>query len=213
MIKPMDVLHRFVGTSDKTIRSALKEKLNQVHRGEEHYTIIEELGLTHGTARVDMVVVNGSIHGYELKSDLDTLQRLPDQMKIYNSVLDKMTLVVGKTHLHEAIRLIPDWWGVMIAKPENQKVSLMTLREASDNPDKSSLAIAQLLWRNEALGILEELEAAEGLRSKPRHLIYQRLIETIGDQESLCDRVRTRLFERFSQEGWRVDRQLLQDDD
>ena len=211
MMNSMIALPLSTSTNDRLIRSALKEELNNTHRS-EHYTIIEELGLSHGTARVDMVVVNGLIHGYELKSDLDTLQRLPGQMKVFNSVLDKVTLVVGKKHLHEAIKLIPTWWGVMIAKiPESDgTLSLITLRDASDNPNKDSLAIAQLLWRNEALSILEELEAAKGLRSKPRQLIYQKLVEAVEDQQFLCDRVRDRLFNR---EGWRSEIPLLQDGD
>jgi hypothetical protein len=204
MINPMNAPVA-ANTSDKLIRLTLRDTLATTHKG-EHYTVIEELGLAHGTARVDMVVVNGLIHGYELKSDLDTLQRLPEQMKVYNSVLDRMTLVVGKKHLHDAIKLVPDWWGITIAKMpgRNGEVSLLVLREAQNNPDKDSLAIAQLLWRNEALSILEELESADGFRSKSRDVIYRKLVEAI-DQQSLCDRVRDRLFNR---QGWRSGKPL-----
>ncbi len=194
----MTVLSIGTNTNDRIIREGLRRELAGC-------TIIEELGLRHGTVRVDMVVVDeqkGSIHGYELKSDLDTLQRLPEQMKVYNVTLDRVTLVVGKRHLHEAIKLIPNWWGVMVAKIPNgsDEVTLMTLRYASDNPsNKDSFSIAQLLWRSEALAILEELEAAKGMRSKSREVIYRRLVEEITQQD-LCERVRTRLTCR---EGWR----------
>ena len=36
--------------------------------------IVDDLGLRHGVARVDVAVVNGIIHGYELKSDKDNLK-------------------------------------------------------------------------------------------------------------------------------------------
>lgn len=148
-----------------------------------------------------MVVVNGCIHGYELKSDLDTLQRLPEQMRVYNSVFDRMTLVVGKHHINEAIRLIPEWWGITLAKinESNGSISLFDLRESDVNPQKDSLTIARLLWRDEVLTILEELGHAEGFRSKPREILYQKLVEVLN-QEDLCDRVRSRLFNRT---GWR----------
>lgn len=194
----MNVHSVSTSTNDRVIREKLRVELAGC-------TIIEELGLRHGTVRVDMVVVDEEsrlMHGYELKSDLDTLQRLPEQMKVYNATLDRVTLVVGKKHLHEAIKLIPDWWGVMIAKIPNgsDEVSLMTLRYASDNPsNKDSFSIAQLLWRNEALTILEEIEAAKGMRSKSREAIYRRLVEEITQQD-LCERVRARLMCR---EGWR----------
>jgi len=202
----MDILSVREHTSDKIIRPALIEKLRDEHRG-QHYSIIEELGLTHGTVRVDMVVVNGITHGYELKSDLDTLQRLPEQMREYNSVFDKVTLVVGKKHLHEAIQMIPDWWGVMIAKisESDGALSLLAIRDADENRNKDSLAIARLLWRNEALAILEELESADGVRSKPREVIYKKLI-TILNQEDLEKRVRGRLFNRAN---WRSEKQYV----
>lgn len=198
----MNVISSQGFTSDKLIRPALIKKLRDKHKG-EHYSIIEELGLMHGNVRVDMVVVNGVTHGYELKSDLDTLRRLPEQMREYNSVFDKITLVVGKKHLHEAIQMIPDWWGVMIAKisESDGALSLLTIRDADENCNKDSLAIARLLWRNEALSILEELESADGVRSKSRDVIYRKLIGILN-QEDLAKRVRERLFNRTN---WRAE--------
>src|SRR6202035_2111641 len=121
-------------TTDKSIRVALKQALRDAHRQTPQTRIIEELGITHGAARVDIAVVNGSIHGYELKSDLDTLYRLPEQMRIYNSVLDQMTLVVGKNHLHEAINTIPEWWGITVAKviDSHGAISFCSIRKADD---------------------------------------------------------------------------------
>ena len=198
MMNYMNVLPLSRSTSDRVIREKLRTELAGC-------TIIEELGLRHGTVRVDMVVVDEqarSMHGYELKSDLDTLKRLPEQMKVYNATLNRVTIVVGKTHLHEAVKQVPNWWGVMVAKIPNgtDEVSLFTLRYASENPnDKSSFYIAQLLWRNEALDILEELETAKGFRSKTREVIYRKLAEELTQQD-LYERVCARLTSR---DGWR----------
>src|SRR5580704_6657611 len=106
----------FISTTDKLIRAAFREKLENDYRDERDVKIIDELGVMHGSARVDMAVVNGIIHGFELKSDLDTLRRLPEQMEAYNSVFDQITLVVGKQHVQEAINAAPEWWGITIAK-------------------------------------------------------------------------------------------------
>jgi hypothetical protein len=187
-------------TSDKLIRSALKKQLEKEYREDPNAKIIEELGISHGAARVDIAVVNGILHGYELKSDLDTLYRLPEQMRIYNSVFDQVTLVVGKSHLHEAVKLIPEWWGVVIAKKDTgNKVIFQTIREADENHSKDSVSIARLLWRSEALFILEEVGQAKGLRAKPRKDIYERLA-TVVDQNFLSNKVRERLFLRTN---WR----------
>jgi hypothetical protein len=187
----------FTFTNDKLIRTALKEELHEVHKEDPGALIIEEMGVTHGAARVDMAVVNGMIHGYELKSDLDTLRRLPEQMKAYNSVFDQVTLVVGKQHIYEAINAVPEWWGITIAKitSSNGFVSFCTIREAEENPDKDSVAIAGLLWRDEALHLLDEAGCAEGIRSKSRQVLYERLA-VVFDQPTLQTKVRECLSAR-----------------
>jgi len=188
-------------TTDKLIRTALKHNLEVKYKGKSHTKIVEELGLTHGAARVDIAVVNGILHGYELKSDLDTLNRLPEQMKVYNSVLDKITLVVGKQHLHSAIKVVSDWWGISVAKilKPNGKIIFYNIREPEENPLKDSVAIAKLLWREEALDILEQLNQADGVRSKKRQIIYERLVKVL-DQKTLRKKVRDCLFFRTN---WR----------
>ena len=125
-----------VFTNDKIIRVALRNVLDKdlkEYRAESGYPaeIFEELGVRHGAARIDIAVINGFMHGYEIKSDSDTLERLPGQMNEFNAVFDKMTLVVGKRHLYDAINIIPDWWGIIVAKIDaNCKVFFQTIREA-----------------------------------------------------------------------------------
>jgi hypothetical protein len=197
----------FAPTNDRLIRTAFKEELRNTHSEDPQTRIIEELGITHGAARVDIAVVNGIIHGYELKSDLDTLHRLPEQMRIYNSVLDQVTLVVGKSHLHEAINTVPEWWGITLAKviDSNGTISFRSIREADENPEKNSVDIASLLWREEALHILGEIDQSRGIRSKPRKVLYERLA-TVLDQSTLCAKVRECLSLRTN---WRFEKQCI----
>jgi hypothetical protein len=193
-------------TNDKIIRTALKADLRKLHAGDDKLRIVEEFGIEHGAIRIDIAVVNGLLHGYEIKSDRDTLLRLPEQMDAYNSVFDKVTLVVGKQHLYDAIRIVPDWWGITVAKiGANDSVVLHRIREAKDNAGQNNISIARLLWRGEALRILEEAGKAEGLRSKPREFIYERL-STILDQRTLEEKVREILFFRGD---WRSDASLV----
>lgn len=194
-------------TNDRSIRTALKEILVKECKKYPKAKIIEELGISHGTARIDMAIVNGIIHGYELKSDIDTLERLPEQMRIYNSVLDKITLVVGKNHSLEAIKLVPEWWGISIAKitDSNGTVSIYNIRESELNPRQDNVAVASLLWREEALNILEKMGHAGGIRSKTRKTIYERLVEVL-DSQALKDIVREHLCTRVN---WRSDLQCI----
>ena len=197
---------KILPTNDLIIRSALKEDLKKRHAQDKKLRIIGELGVSHGTARVDIAVVNGIMHGYEIKSDQDTLQRLPEQMNIFNAVFDKVTLVVGKSHLYKAINLVPDWWGIMVAKIDlNGSVVFNLIREGENNKEQDGISIARLLWREEALRILEEAGKANGLYSKPRDCIYEKL-SILFDKKTLGEKVREKIFFRTE---WRPDAPLI----
>ncbi len=101
---------------DSDLRTALLRRLTRRHSRDAEALILQELGLRHGAARVDVAVVNGLLHGYELKSDSDSLGRLARQALVYGSVLDLVTLVVGQRHVEEAFSMVPAWWGVQVAE-------------------------------------------------------------------------------------------------
>lgn len=198
-------------TNDKIIRVALRTVLQaelKEYKLEKKLPaeIFEELGVSHGTARIDLAVINGVMHGYEIKSDRDTLDRLPEQMKEYNDVFDKMTLVVGKKHLYHAINIIPEWWGVTLAKNDTDGVVVFQeIRACRSNQQQMGVSIARLLWRREALQILEEKNTAKGFRSKTRSVIYDKLSEVV-ETEALKGYVRNVLL--ISRKDWRSDVRL-----
>lgn len=200
------MLNNTAQTNDLMIRVLLRTILKAKHSKDKKVRIIEELGVHHGNARVDIAVVNGIMHGYEIKSDLDTLLRLPEQIKVYNSVFNKMTLVVGKSHLYEAIKMVPDWWGIIVAKADRNGVTTFnTIREEENNTNQNKLSVAKLLWREEALGILEKMDEANGLHSKSRDLIYIKLSSAL-DQQTLNKKVRETIFFRTT---WRSESPLM----
>lgn len=181
---------------DVDLRTALVRRLTRRHSHEPNARILHELGLRHGKARVDIAVVNGALHGYELKSDNDTLERLVRQEQIYSTVLDRVTLVVGERHSRKAISMVPEWWGVQVVKMGPRGgMNFYSARRARNNPSQDPIAIAKLLWRDEALELLSRLGAAEGLRSKPRAMIYARLAKVAGLEE-IRSTVRHRLRNR-----------------
>lgn len=193
-------------TDDRQIRVPLRQFLCQEYCNDPDTVVIEELGLRHGFCRVDLAVVNGSLHGFEIKSDRDTFRRLARQAETYNRVLDFITVVVGERHANEIMGVPPPWWGIQLAKFDRlDGMKFIQVREPSENPSPDKLAIAKLLWRQEALAFLEKLGAAEGLRSKPRPLIYLRLAEVAG-VDALRSYVRDRL--RF-RNGWRSGEQQM----
>lgn len=198
-------------TNDTAIRKRLEEYLVEVHKKDKKVRTFNELGINHGDVRADIAVVNGVFHGYEIKSDIDTLYRLPRQAKGYSEVFDYMTIVVGKEHIYDTLAIIPDWWGVMVARydADGCSVNFSEIRNAEQNPSLNSISIARILWREEALQILARSGADRGVRAANRELIYERLVNTLP-LDSLRDTVRDVLFHR---PNWRLDQPLQTYDD
>lgn len=162
---------------DREIRTALRAQLEARWAGRSDTRFIEELALCRGRTRIDLAVVNGVLHGYEIKSDRDRLDRLPSQVELYGRVVDRATIVVGSSHLCAAIRIVPTWWGVMRVEADPDGDLLHTVRVPGENPKQDPRALVELLWRDDALALLETRQAARGVRSKPRPAIWDRVCE------------------------------------
>jgi hypothetical protein len=177
------------------IRSALRSRLLVEHADEVNTFVIEELGLCRGQVRVDIAVVNGLLHGYEIKSDRDNLRRLDLQVEVYSKVLDQATLVVGDRYLAEALNIVPSWWGVLHAHATDRGLQFKTVRRAGENPQKDARSLVELLWLDDAIALLEERNAARGIRSKPRRMVWDRICDHLGIDE-IAAVVRDRLKAR-----------------
>ncbi len=180
--------------ADVDIRPVLRRSLLASTAGEDS-VVVEELGLCRGRVRVDLAVVNGSLHGYEIKSDRDSLDRLAGQADVYSKVLDQVTLVVGERHLAHAMNRIPAWWGITRVDDTSAGPELHLVRAEGENPARDPRALVELLWLPEALAILEARGQARGMRGKPRRLVWDRLCESL-DTEEISSAVRAHLKAR-----------------
>ena len=161
---------------DRDVRAALRAKLATDYAHDPNTKIVEEMGVWSGSVRIDLAVINGELIGYELKSDRDTLERLPLQAQLYSRVFDRLTLVVGTRHARRAANMLPEWWGIRIAEwTEGGIIALHEERPAQSNPAPDPYLVAQLLWKTEALAVLEDYDLAKGWRSKTVRAIHQRL--------------------------------------
>jgi hypothetical protein len=180
---------------DSDVRSAVRNWLGAEYAHDPNSYIVEEMGVWSGTVRIDIAVINGSLTGYELKSDRDTLERLPQQRDIYGHVFDYLHLVVGKRHAEHAEKLLPSWWGIRIAVVDGSEIRLIPHREPTLNPFPSPYLIAELLSKDEAVNVLDSVGLAKGWRSKPIRLIHERLAAELPLND-LKDRVRAVLKNR-----------------
>lgn len=195
-------------TNDAQIRELLRPFVRSEHPTTSSEIIyIEEFALYGGTNRADLAALNGVTHGYEIKSDRDTLIRLPQQVTAYNAVFERATLVSARRHLSYARQIIPKWWGIVEVKGSPMfGMRLERIRESRPNPAPEGEAIACLLWRPEALQILTNLGLDKGVRSKPMEYLVSRLAQELTP-ETLSRYVRETLRARGD---WRSAARLKQ---
>jgi len=180
--------------NDNQLRAATMRKVIPKYLRHPDSMVIQEMNLRHAAARIDIAVVGDTLHGFELKSDADTLDRLPDQARVYSAVFDRMTLIVGYAHAYEALQLIPSWWGVKLAHVGPRgAIHISDARSGRNNPSMDPIAVASLLLRPEALGVLEDLGKADGFRSKPASVIYRSVARWMSPDE-VCRRVRQQII-------------------
>ncbi len=180
--------------SDLDIRRALYSKLRAIYAQDTGTVIIDELSMCQGEARVDLAVVNGSLSGYEIKSDKDNLGRLPHQLSIYNQCFEMMTVVVGGRHVAECLESLPQRWGIWEAIRSAGNVQIESKREPESNPEVESESVVQLLWRQEALESLQQIGITPKAKAGRREL-WNDLVNAVPHStlvKIVCDRIKAR---------------------
>ncbi len=187
---------------ESDVKQGLLRYFEEQHSNPSDLLVVEEVCLNQGRTRADVVVVNGHLHGFEIKSPKDSLARLQRQLQDYRAVFDEVTLVIGVKHLTGVLGEIPGWCGILLASPLGGQVDIEEFRPSRQNLERDRHALAQLLWRPEALEVLKRHGCAKGVLSKPRPVLWQRLADSLSTDD-LSTEVRAALCGRPKK--WRSD--------
>ncbi len=180
---------------DADIRRVLLGQIRAQHRGHPETAIVEELGLRQGTVRIDLAVINGMIHGFEIKSAADTLRRLPTQASVYGQVLDRVTIVLAEHHRADAVAAVPGWWSVWVASNQAAGIGLECWRDGAQNPCIEKRALAELLWRDDAVALLCSRGLERHAQRRPRSFCWDLIADQFTAVE-IAAFVRSRIRER-----------------
>lgn len=182
-----------ISTTDAMIRAVMKSRLTKRHAHDENAFVVEELPIGRGDSRLDIAVINGRIEGVEIKSALDTLERLPRQVRLYGEGTDIMTLVVAPNHLDDALIHIPDWWTVLEAiAGVRGGISLRRVRQGRRNPMRSSAGFLRLLERDEIVSLLAGHGLDKGFRTAAWPVLAERA-ESLLPFQLIAEGVRRQL--------------------
>ena len=149
-----------------------------------------------GSTRADVVhITEHFMHGYEVKGDGDTLQRVQNQLRCYAEVYDFVTFVVTEKHLPKLLPLLPEWVGILVAPAEGP--GLRPHREARYNATVQRAPLAGLLWVEEIKQYLLALGLTGASTLRQREVAhYLRTTHTVP-LSGLAQYVRERLMARL----------------
>jgi hypothetical protein len=190
---------------DHFVRIAFHEKVLKKAHACQDTIVINELGLKNGANRADIVVLNGKMIGYEIKTDNDTLGRFLGQMVAYNEVFDQVWVITGGKHLDKIIQYTPEWWGVyLICETKDGGYAFKAIRKAKKNKRKDRYSIARLLWKEEAIDILAGNDQSPK-NGMTRHDLYH----LISEQYSANKLTKITLKYLKNRVGWRTNQKAL----
>ena len=176
--------------SDKQIRQPLYSYLEGSNK---RLRIFEELRINNSRADL-LVVTDGVLTGYEIKSDLDSYSRIQTQIKNYNCFCDYCYVVTGVSHKQGIAERVPQHWGILVVFTLGDKYGIEILRLATKNPRAIITNKIKLLWRRELVNI----SFRNGLgkcSGKSRSYIISKLKKYI-DENKLSHEITYELFER-----------------
>lgn len=171
-------------TTDSDIRVAFHAKYLRRAKSRPGTLVVDELGLAHAKSRVDVAVIGDCVHGYEIKSDRDTLDRLPLQLETYRRSLQKVTIVAAQKHISRVLASVPEWCGVIaVSTGPRGGMCFAVLRNARKNPEAEGVMLAHLLWRTEVVQVLTQLGIGDRQLQRPRKELYSMLCERMPLKE------------------------------
>jgi len=120
-LKPKQSRHEY------SYKSALTRQILLGMHSLDEASMITEFRVNH--CRADFVILNGTSTVYEIKSERDSLERLPKQIKTFKEVFANVNVIVGENHIKSVLNSVDTDIGVMILSEEYQ---IDTIQEGRD---------------------------------------------------------------------------------
>jgi len=96
-------------------------------------------------SRVDFLVINGNTEGFEIKSKIDTLNRLKKQVGDYKDVFEYNTVLIDEKHITSLQKILPEYYGIWTFVGSKRNV----IRKAAMSPDLDSKAQLDLFTKKD----------------------------------------------------------------
>ena len=130
--------------NQEKIKTLLIDKIIKDNKKLNNYIICSEVPFLSGKRWADLIIIKkNNIIAYEIKSDLDSLKRLPEQMKDYSNTFDKVYLVLSKK-----FKKIPSIsQNIGLLRFENEKLFKERVAQTQKKLKKENLSY--FLWKQD----------------------------------------------------------------
>lgn len=153
--------------NEQDIKAAVIGKI-RARAGRDNAVLINEMVFGKSSRRADLVVANGHLIAFEVKSDLDTLRRLEGQVSDYLTRFDKLVLVVSSRFLQCALD-VDERVGVWESfRNEKGLVKIRVVRPGKLKPITSRVNLCEFLLRRELIDLIRRETDAVNFSSLSR---------------------------------------------
>jgi len=165
----------------------LKYKLAKEYKNKNYVAAFE---VKAKNSRTDFLVINGDTKSFEVKSKIDTLNRLEKQACDYGDVFEYNTVVIDECHLKNVIEKLPDYYGIWYFDG-NKKV---VVREAKYSPNINA---------TEQIGLFNKKELSKAFKITDKEEILT-IYDSAQINLALKNTLKQRYFNRwnFVQTNW-----------
>ncbi|NMM85066.1 hypothetical protein B2J88_11915 [Rhodococcus sp. SRB_17] len=119
--------------TEQEIRLLLQAKLADSPSG-QGAAFVSELFIACFARRADLVMANGKLAAFEIKSERDSLERLEGQLDTYLRLFEQVTVVCAKRHVQGVKALVKDGVGIWQL---TEKGTFKVVRKGTSLPKKS----------------------------------------------------------------------------
>jgi hypothetical protein len=120
-------------------------------------------------SKADLVLINGETIAYEIKTELDSLDRLPSQLASYQAAFDRVYVVSHEKHLERIAERLPSEVGLLCLTPQ---YTISTAREAVAARSRIDAGVMfDILRRDEYTAIIKKCFGC--VPAVPNTLLYR----------------------------------------
>lgn len=156
------------------------------HAQDPRTRVLDELRICQARARADLAVVNGELAGFEIKSDVDRLDRLASQVRYYDRIFDRSVVVCAQRHVAVLRRRLPAFWGLWVVEVAAEGLTLRVDRPAEPNVGTSKRDRLALLRRDEMAEVFERCIGGDARRMQ-RMALVATLVDALDSRRAAAE--------------------------